>query len=65
MQTKSNNLFIPEESYMEIKIRYFPIILYKKIIKISQKNHISIGNLIKQCCEFALNCMEEEDIREK
>lgn len=37
-----------------------PLELTQKMENIAQEKHVSLNNLVVQCCEYALNSMDDE-----
>lgn len=54
-------MFKIEKPEMINKTFRLPVELVNKLASVAQNKGVSLNNLVKQCCEYALNNMEKED----
>ena len=59
-EMEDDAIFIPQEPYVELALRHFPMNLYREIKYASRTRHVSMLAFIIQCCEFALESIGEE-----
>lgn len=53
-------MFKVEKPEMINKTFRLPLELIEKLSIIAQNNDVSLNNLVRQCCEYALNHMDEK-----
>lgn len=58
-------MFKIEKQEMINKTFRLPLSLIKKMQTIAQNKGVSLNNLVLQCCEYALNNLEEDTKSEK
>ncbi|MGN1130111.1 MAG: toxin-antitoxin system HicB family antitoxin [Ruminococcus sp.] len=51
---------IKKEEFVNKTFR-FPLELVKKLEVLAQKENVSLNNLVVQCCEYAINNMENTE----
>lgn len=56
-----NYMFKIEKPEMVNKTFRLPLELVEKLSTVAQNQHISLNNLVKQCCEYALNNLEDDN----
>ena len=55
-----NNMFKIEKTEMINKTFRLPLDLVEKLQTVAQNQGVSLINLVRQCCEYALNNLEKE-----
>ncbi len=56
-----NTMFRVEKEEMTNKTFRLPLQLVEKLYTVAQNKGVSLNSLVRQCCEYALDNLEEED----
>ncbi len=54
-------MFKVEKEEMVNKTFRLPLSLVERLYTVAQNQGVSLNNLVKQCCEYALNNLESEE----
>lgn len=55
------NMFKVEKEEMVNKTFRLPLSLVERLYTVAQNQGVSLNNLVKQCCEYALNNLDSDD----
>ncbi len=54
-------MFKVEKEEMTNKTFRLPVLLVEKLYTVAQNKGVSLNSLVRQCCEYALDNLDEED----